>query len=204
MSVLQFPSLIGPLCPPEYETVPVSIGNTKMLSSGFPFVSAPGRFGYSMVTVKRLNELLANKFTIISQPITLQNARDIVLTSEPEELLFMPRGCTETLSLKLSPNSTDDQVKRWYKTIMKYFESNVLLPYDLCESCSDIVLVGYADAIADDDEHQRRCNFIDRTLLPHGFYWADSFDSIPANERKACVGCENKTAIRRCNAQRST
>ena len=42
------------------------------------------------------------------------------------------------------------------------------IEFKMCDSCASIVREGYTDNIQDEQQHQARCNHIDKHVLPAG------------------------------------
>lgn len=61
--------------------------------------------------------------------------------------------------------------------------------YNVCSDCADIISIGYTDGIESIEEHQKRCNYIDKRLLPAGHYWLETCDVIREDYFTKCEGC---------------
>lgn len=74
----------------------------------------------------------------------------------------------------------------------------------VCVTCSEIIVQGYTDAIDDTQEHQSRCNFIDKQLLPAGYSWSENIERLEREQFKKCEGCNTVADdIYTCVAYRS-
>ena len=62
------------------------------------------------------------------------------------------------------------------------------IEFKMCDSCASIVREGYTDNIQDEQQHQARCNHIDKHVLPDGCYWLETMDSLH-DDFDQCEGC---------------
>ena len=92
-----------------------------------------------------------------------------------------------------------DHVKNEKHVVFRIIKRRVLrtthTKHSMCTTCADIAVQGYSSDLADVKEHQDRCNWIIKRVLPVGSYWL-SFDPQPltADDSDHCQGCRNNYA----------
>ena len=82
-----------------------------------------------------------------------------------------------------------------HRIIKRRVLRTTITEHAMCATCAQIAIQGYSDALADVKEHQDRCNYIDKLVLPVGSYWKDN-DPRPLtqNDGEYCTGCRQPGA----------